>query len=102
MSTETSTPAEDEFSQRIAREGDLGLMLCEHIWDLYRPLTLGGEEFQVVGCEDVPGYEGQDAAVLLQRKSDGKFFEADIDVTIRPVREPEQPPSLFDAQEVTP
>jgi hypothetical protein len=90
MSAETTTPAEDEFSKRMAAEGDLGLMLCEHLWDKYHPLRLGGQEFEVVGCEDVPGYENDDTAVFLRRKPDGKVFEADIDVTIQPVLTPEQ------------
>jgi hypothetical protein len=90
VSTETSTPAEDEFSQRMQVEGDLGLLLCEHIWDKCNPLRLGGQEFKVVGCDEVPGYEDENMAVLLRRMSDGKVFEADIDVTVQPVLTPAQ------------
>ncbi len=88
MSTPTLT--EDEFRQRMQVEGDLSLMLCEHIWGKWDPLQLGGHEFEVVGCEDVPGYENDDQAVFLRRKSDGKVFEADIDVTVQPVLTPAQ------------
>jgi|SRR5579864_123077 len=86
MSAET----EDEFLQRMATEGDLGLFLCEYVWGQVNTLDLGGQEFGVVGCGEVPGYEDEDMAVLLRRLSDGKFFEADIDVTIRPALTPEE------------
>jgi hypothetical protein len=82
-----STTAETEFSQRMRREGALGMLLCEHIWDKYDPLHLGGEDFEVIGSDEVPGYEDDDMAVLLRRKSDGQVFEAEIDVTMHPARE---------------
>jgi hypothetical protein len=78
---------EDDFHQRMKRDGDLGLMLCEHLWGSFDTLHLGGEDFEIVSGEEVPGYEDDDGmAVLLRRKSDGKVFEAEIDVAINPVR----------------
>jgi hypothetical protein len=79
--------AEPERDRRHKAEGDLGLMLCEHMWDKTRPLRLGGEAWEVAHYEDVPGYDDGDA-VLLRRKADGKVFEADIDVTLREVEKP--------------
>lgn len=80
---------EAEFSQRMKRDGDLGLLLCEHLWGLYGDtLRLGGEEFEMAYAEQVPGFENEDYAVLLRRKSDGRIFEADIEVTMVPVRQP--------------
>ena len=77
---------EDEFSQRMQRDGDLGLRLCEHLWDKWDPFQLGGEEFEVIGCDDVPGHEDEEYGVFLRRTSDGLVFEAEIDVSINPVR----------------
>jgi hypothetical protein len=78
---------EADFRQRMKRDGDLGLMLCEHLWSLYGDtLRLGGEDFEMAYAEQVPGFEDEDYAVLLRRKSDGKIFEAEIDVSINPVR----------------
>src|SRR6266704_5703906 len=92
MSTETEAQRqqrEDEFSQRMKRDGDLALLLCEHIWSQGGDsLRLVGEEYEPIGGEDVPGYEDDMYAVLLRRKSDGKVFEAEIDVAINPVRKP--------------
>jgi hypothetical protein len=53
-------------------------------------MRLGGEEFELVGSDDVPGYEDEDDVVLLRRKSDGQVFDVEIDVTMRPVRKPEK------------
>ena len=78
---------EEEFLQRMQRDGDLGLLLCEHLWGKFDTFDLGGEEFEMAG-DDVPGYEDEEYAVLLRRKSDGQVFEAGIEVTIVPVREP--------------
>ena len=73
--------------QRLQQaEADLATGLCEHMWDKTRPLRLGGEQWEVAYFEEVPGYEDGEA-VLLRRKRDGKVFEADIDVTLREVRE---------------
>ena len=91
MSAETAAERqqrEEEFRQRMQRDGDLGLLLCEHLWgnfDTFRPRRRGVRDG---GGDDVPGYEDEEYAVLLRRKSDGKVFEAEIDVTITPVREP--------------
>ena len=77
---------EADFRQRMQRDGDLGLLLCQHLWNGYVDIRLAGEEFAIVGCEDVPGYENDEYAVLLLRKSDGLVFEAEIDVSVNPVR----------------
>ena len=90
MSAETAASRDDEFSQRMRREGDLGLKLCNYVWDHYGVLRLGAEEFESVSCDEVPGYEDAEYAVLLRRKSDGLVFEAEIDVTIKPVLTPAQ------------
>jgi hypothetical protein len=80
---------EADFRQRMQRDGDLGLLLCEHLWGLYGDtLRLGGEDFEMAYAEQVPGFEDEDYAVLLRRKSDGRIFEADIEVTVVPVRQP--------------
>lgn len=72
------------FRERMEIDGDLGLHLCEHLWQELGTLRLGGQEFEMAG-DDVPGYEDDDMAVLLRRKSDGQVFEAEIDVHVRPV-----------------
>jgi hypothetical protein len=77
---------EADFRKRMKRDGDLGLMLSQHLWDKYDPFQLGGEEFEVIGCDDVPGHEDEEYGVFLYRKSDGTIFEAEIDVSINPVR----------------
>ena len=90
MSTETEAERqqrEEEFGQRMQRDGDLGLLLCEHLWGNFDTLHLGGEDFEMAYGEEVPGYEDDNYAVLLRRKSDGKVFEAEIDVAINPVRD---------------
>jgi len=76
---------EDEFRQRMQRDGDLGLLLCEHLSGLYGDdMHLGGEDFEMAYAEEVPGYEDENFAVLLRRKSDGRIFEADIEGNHRP------------------
>lgn len=90
--TETTTPSEPpgegkpartEEQRRQQAEGDLGLSLCEYVWNRNYALQLGGDEYEVADNEDVPGYEDDDSAVLLKRKGDGRLFEAFIDVTMR-------------------
>lgn len=86
----TPTTTDDPFKLGAA----LGEHLCEHIWGLGRPIRLDGESFESVGCDDVPGFD--EFAVLLRRTSDGQVFEADIDITMRPVKAdaaPAQPES---------
>jgi hypothetical protein len=91
MSSETAAERQADFRQRMKRDGDLGLLLCEHLWGLYGDtLRLGGEDFEMAYAEQVPGYEDEDFAVLLRRKSDGRIFEAEIDVAINPARVPAQ------------
>jgi hypothetical protein len=77
------------FRERMNISGDLGGHLCEYLWAELGTLHLGGQDYEMAG-DDVPGYEDDDWAVLLRRKSDGKIFEAEIDVTVRLVREPAQ------------
>ena len=84
MTTPATAAAEGEFRRRMQIEGDLGEHLCLHLWDNFGTLHLGPDDFEIVGCEDVPGYEDDDTAVLLRRKPDGKVFEAEIEVTVRP------------------
>jgi hypothetical protein len=85
----TTTPADDAFSERMKISGDLGAHLCEYLWSELGVLRLNGREYEMAG-DDVPGYEDDDWAVLLRRKSDGKVFEATIDVDIQPARETER------------
>jgi hypothetical protein len=82
--------ATDELRQNARREGGLQLLLCEYVWNDCWTMRLGGEEFELVGSDDVPGYEDEDDVVLLRRKSDGQVFDVEIDVTMRPVRKPEK------------
>lgn len=93
MATETDAERqqrEQDFRQRMQRDGDLGLLLCEHLWNRYGDtLRLGGEDFEMAYAEQVPGYEDEEYVVLLRRKSDGQIFDAEIDVSVRPVRETE-------------
>jgi hypothetical protein len=95
----TATQDEAAFRQRMAYDGDLGRMLCEHIWDMCNGLRLGDDKFEVVGGEEIPGYEDDDYAVLLRRKSDGQVFEAEIDVSLRAVRRQAATPDLFSEAE---
>ncbi len=89
MSAETEAERqqrEADFRKRMRRDGDLSLRLCEHLWDKYDPFPLGDEEFEVIGCDDVPGHEDEEYGVFMRRVSDGLVFEAEIDVSINPVR----------------
>jgi hypothetical protein len=92
MTAETETERqqrEDEFRQRMQRDGDLGLLLCEHIWSQCGDsLRLAGEDYVVLSGEEVPGYEDEDYAVLLRRTSDGQVFDAEIDVSMHPAVTP--------------
>jgi hypothetical protein len=81
---------EAAFQQRMRRDGQLGLMLSQHLWDKHDPFRLGDEEFKVISCDDVPGHEDEEYGVFLRRTSDGQVFDAEIDVSINPVREPAQ------------
>jgi hypothetical protein len=95
---------EEEFSQRMKRDGDLSLRLCEYIWNQCGDsLRLDGEDYEVLGDEDVPpGYEDDQYAVLLRRTSDGLVFDAEIDVSMHPVREATDPDYVAEqAAEVT-
>ena len=90
MSGETEAQrqqGEDEFSQRMKRDGDLVRLLCEHIW-AQRVLRIAGEDYEVISGEDVPGFEDDLYVVLLRRTSDGQVFDAEIDVSINPVCKP--------------
>lgn len=78
--------ADVAFRERCQMEGDLSLILCEHIWGLMSSVRLAGQEFEIVGCDEVPGYGDDEYAVLFRRKSDGKVFEAYIEPNISPAR----------------
>ena len=56
----------DECRQRMAREGDLGEILCHHLCDRQGGGTfdLAGESFEMAYPEEVSGYEDEDAVVL--------------------------------------
>jgi hypothetical protein len=82
--------ADDRWRERATISGDLGQNLLEHLWGKYGGLHLAGEDFEVVGCEDVPGYESDDEAVFLRRKLDGIVFRADIEADVRRVQTPAQ------------
>lgn len=90
MSASTAAANEAAFRQRMMLSGDLSEWLCQKVWDEHRSVTLGSDDFEVVGCEEVPGYEDEEDAVLLRRKSDGAVFEADIEADVRPALTPEQ------------
>jgi hypothetical protein len=79
---------DDEARQYAKRNGSLDLLLREHIWNDHPWLVLGGEQFEPVGHDEVPGYEYEEYAVLLRRRSDGQVFLADINVTVDPVGKP--------------
>lgn len=86
----TRTASDDEFRGRHAIEGDLCTAFAEYVWDRPYALTLGGGKFRSLYAEEAEelGYGEDDATVLLRRESDGKVFEVDIDVTVRPVPTP--------------
>ena len=79
--TNTTTMNADQTTEA---EVDLDDFLSRKIWDHMQPLRLGGETFEVVGDDDVPGYD--EYAILLRRESDGQVFEVDLDVTFRPAK----------------
>lgn len=74
--------SEQEFRERMHLEGCLSQHLTEQMWEHYGPLNLGGEAFEVVGAEDVPGYDEEDSPVLIRRKSDRKVFEVEIEPAV--------------------
>lgn len=86
--SEAREARERAFSERMKIDGDLGLLLCEHLWGrMGDTIHLGGHDFEIADNEEVPGYgDDDDYAVLLRRKSDGEIFEAEIDVSVNPVR----------------
>ena len=76
--------AEQEFRDRMGIEGWLSQHLTEHLWGHYGTLHLGTDDFEVIGSDEVPGYdENLDQTVLIRRKSDGKVFETEIEVQAR-------------------
>lgn len=80
----------DDFRELTHLEGHLGQWLTEQIWDHYGTLHLGSEAFEVVGAEEVPGYDEEDLPVLIRRKSDGKVFEVEIEPTVHAARTPDE------------
>ena len=65
--------------------------LCDQLWQHLGSIRLDGEEFDVVGGDEVPGFD--ENAILLRRVSDGQVFDVDIDVTMQPVQpaKPQEP-----------
>jgi len=82
--------ADDQWRERARISGDLGQHLLEHLWGKLGGLRLSGEDFEIIGCEDVPGYERDDEAVFLRRKLDGIIFKAEIEADVRRVLTPAQ------------
>jgi hypothetical protein len=80
---------DDRWRERSRISGDLGEHLLEHLWSK-TSLRLAGEDFEITGCEDVPGYEKEDESVFLRRKLDGIVFEAEVDVGVTQVLTPAQ------------
>jgi hypothetical protein len=78
------------FRERMRIGGGLNMTLREYLWGHGRDLRLGGHDFEVVGCEDVPGYEDEDAGVFLRREADGVIFVAEIEVGVERVLTPVQ------------
>lgn len=73
--------------QKLA--GDLGLHLCEEIWNGISRLRLAGDEFRPAHDEEFRelGYSDDDNLTLvLRRESDGEFFEVEIDCLVTRVR----------------
>ena len=81
---------DDEVREHMFMDGDLSEWLAQKIFEEYGTITLAGKDFEPARCDEVPGYEDDNTAVLLRRKSDGQVFEAEIDVTVRPVLTPAQ------------
>lgn len=88
--------SEDEARERGAIEGSLGQWLTDQVWDQFRPMSLmGAGTFRPLYLEEAQelGYGDDDPAILLRRESDGKVFEAEIDVTVRvALKQPEAQP----------
>lgn len=83
--------SDEGFRERMGIEGWLSQHLTECLWGHYGTLRLGGDDFEVIGADDVPGYDDDDGGVvLIRRKSDGKVFEVEIEPTVRAAREEEQ------------
>jgi hypothetical protein len=88
MTTTRNETTEQEFRERTHLAGQLSQYLTEYLWSLNRPLTLDGEKFECVGGDEVPGYEEDEAVVLLRRKSDGKVFEVELEADAYAARPP--------------
>lgn len=73
----------DEVRERGRMEGELGEWLTQKVWD-ESSLRLAGAQFRPLYAEEAEelGYEDDDPAVLLRRESDGRVFEASIEVTV--------------------
>lgn len=75
----TATRNETTEQERMRLAEQLSQYFAEYLWNVNGPLTLGGEEFDCVGGDEVPGYEEDEAVILLRRKPDGKVFEVEIE-----------------------
>ena len=65
----------------------LGLYLTEHLWGHNSRLQLDSDTFEVVGSDEVPGYnDSLEGTVLVRRKPDGEVFEVEIEVQARTFR----------------
>lgn len=89
MSNATAPAAEDAIREQGRLEGELGEWLNVKVNDEPGTLLLGSAgAFRTLTIEEarVLGYDDDDPVILLRRKSDGKVFEADIEVTVRAAR----------------
>ena len=69
-------------------DGDLGLHLCEEIWNGIGLIRLACGTFRMADSVEFAalGYDEDDNLVtVLRRESDGAFFEVDIEVCSRRV-----------------
>ncbi len=86
--SDTRERADEAFRERMHISACLSELLCEHIWNGTGKLRLGGADFEVLGGDEVPGYEDDNETVLLRRRSDGAVFEVLIEPEVRRVYEP--------------
>lgn len=81
MTTETET----QFRERT----HLSSVFSQHVYDWFVgewDIRIDGDEFELADYEDLEalGYAGDDETVIVQRKSDGKFFEVALEADVRP------------------
>lgn len=78
--------AEARFRERAHLSG----VFSQHVYDWFVgewEIRLDGDEFELADDEDLEalGYAGDDETVIVQRKSDGKFFEVALEANVQPV-----------------